>query len=78
MRLHNDNELLLESAFYIQIKILFSATKIFNKIIYFLNLGLIDSHTHPIWQGDRINEFKMKVSVNFRKILMAFILSINL
>ena len=23
--------------------------------------GLIDSHTHPIWQGDRINEFKMKV-----------------
>ncbi len=23
--------------------------------------GLIDSHTHPIWEGDRINEFKMKV-----------------
>lgn len=23
--------------------------------------GLIDSHTHPIWAGDRINEFKMKV-----------------
>ncbi len=68
MRLHNDNELLLKSTFYIQIKILFSATKIFTKIIYFLNLGLIDSHTHPIWQGDRINEFKMKVSVNFRKI----------
>jgi len=23
--------------------------------------GLIDSHTHPIWAGDRINEFKMKL-----------------
>ena len=23
--------------------------------------GLIDSHTHPIWEGDRVNEFKMKV-----------------
>lgn len=26
--------------------------------------GLIDSHTHPIWEGDRVNEFKMKVSNN--------------
>jgi imidazolonepropionase len=23
--------------------------------------GLLDSHTHPIWSGDRINEFKMKL-----------------
>ncbi|CAF0868479.1 unnamed protein product [Brachionus calyciflorus] len=23
--------------------------------------GLIDSHTHPVWEGDRINEFKMKL-----------------
>jgi imidazolonepropionase len=27
--------------------------------------GLIDSHTHPVWAGDRINEFKMKVSQFF-------------
>jgi hypothetical protein len=54
-------------------KFLFSTTKIFIKIIYFLhNLGLIDSHTHPIWQGDRINEFKMKVGVNFIKIKQLF------
>ncbi len=24
--------------------------------------GLIDSHTHPVWEGDRINEFKMKLA----------------
>ncbi len=24
--------------------------------------GLVDSHTHPVWEGDRINEFKMKVN----------------
>lgn len=29
--------------------------------------GLIDSHTHPVWAGERINEFKMKVILN-RKI----------
>lgn len=23
--------------------------------------GLIDSHTHPVWAGERINEFKMKL-----------------
>lgn len=23
--------------------------------------GFIDSHTHPVWEGDRINEFKMKL-----------------
>ena len=23
--------------------------------------GLVDAHTHPVWDGDRINEFKMKV-----------------
>lgn len=23
--------------------------------------GLVDSHTHPVWEGDRINEFKMKL-----------------
>lgn len=23
--------------------------------------GFVDSHTHPVWEGDRINEFKMKL-----------------
>lgn len=23
--------------------------------------GLVDSHTHPVWEGDRISEFKMKL-----------------
>jgi imidazolonepropionase len=26
--------------------------------------GLVDSHTHPVWSGDRIDEFKMKVNIN--------------
>ena len=24
--------------------------------------GLVDAHTHPVWVGDRVNEFAMKVS----------------
>ena len=24
--------------------------------------GLIDAHTHPVWVGDRVHEFAMKVS----------------
>jgi cytosine/adenosine deaminase-related metal-dependent hydrolase len=23
--------------------------------------GLIDAHTHPVWDGDRVHEFAMKV-----------------
>ena len=23
--------------------------------------GLIDAHTHPVWAGDRVHEFSMKV-----------------
>ncbi len=23
--------------------------------------GLVDGHTHPVWVGDRVNEFAMKV-----------------
>lgn len=23
--------------------------------------GLVDAHTHPVWEGDRVNEFAMKV-----------------
>jgi imidazolonepropionase-like amidohydrolase len=26
--------------------------------------GFVDSHTHPVWVGDRINEFKKKVNIN--------------
>ncbi len=25
--------------------------------------GLVDGHTHPVWVGDRVNEFAMKVSL---------------
>ena len=24
--------------------------------------GLVDAHTHPVWSGDRVHEFSMKVS----------------
>ena len=24
--------------------------------------GLVDAHTHPVWLGDRVHEFAMKVS----------------
>jgi len=24
--------------------------------------GLVDAHTHPVWSGDRVNEFKMKLA----------------
>ena len=26
--------------------------------------GLVDAHTHPVWAGDRVHEFAMKVSFN--------------
>ena len=25
--------------------------------------GLVDAHTHPVWAGDRVDEFAMKVIV---------------
>jgi imidazolonepropionase-like amidohydrolase len=25
-------------------------------------IGLVDSHTHPVWSGDRCPEFKMKLA----------------
>ena len=28
--------------------------------------GLVDAHTHPVWVGDRVHEFAMKVHVNLR------------
>ena len=34
-------------------------------IVLFLQnniLGLIDGHTHPVWVGDRVHEFAMKVT----------------
>ena len=29
--------------------------------------GLVDAHTHPVWLGDRVHEFAMKVSANIGK-----------
>lgn len=29
--------------------------------------GLVDAHTHPVWVGDRVNEFAMKVQVREMK-----------
>ena len=26
--------------------------------------GLVDAHTHPVWVGDRVHEFAMKVSAS--------------
>ena len=26
--------------------------------------GLVDGHTHPVWAGDRVHEFAMKVIIN--------------
>ena len=27
--------------------------------------GLVDAHTHPVWAGDRVHEFAMKVRISF-------------
>uniref|UniRef100_A0A3B3CZ59 imidazolonepropionase n=1 Tax=Oryzias melastigma TaxID=30732 RepID=A0A3B3CZ59_ORYME len=27
--------------------------------------GLVDAHTHPVWAGDRVHEFSMKVRIHF-------------
>ena len=32
-------------------------------------LGLIDGHTHPVWVGDRVHEFAMKVSLPIRMLI---------
>ena len=29
--------------------------------LFVSNSGLIDGHTHPVWVGDRVHEFAMKV-----------------
>ena len=26
--------------------------------------GLVDAHTHPVWAGDRVHEFALKVGTN--------------
>ena len=26
--------------------------------------GLVDGHTHPVWVGDRVHEFAMKVGIS--------------
>ena len=35
--------------------------------------GFIDSHTHPVWEGDRVHEFQMKVYFQF----LAFFSGVN-
>ena len=32
-------------------------------------LGLVDAHTHPVWAGDRVHEFAMKVNLCVQYIL---------
>lgn len=29
----------------------------------FVVAGLVDAHTHPVWAGDRVHEFAMKVTI---------------
>jgi imidazolonepropionase-like amidohydrolase len=40
--------------------------------------GFVDAHTHPVWAGDRVNEFAMKVEflcniINFHSFVHSFI-----
>ena len=30
--------------------------------------GLVDAHTHPVWAGDRVHEFAMKVRISFNSL----------
>lgn len=32
--------------------------------VIFPLVGLVDAHTHPVWEGDRVHEFAMKVRTN--------------
>ena len=32
--------------------------------------GFVDAHTHPVWAGDRVHEFAMKVYFNYTIILI--------
>ena len=32
--------------------------------------GLVDAHTHPVWVGDRVHEFAMKVFFWFSNVLL--------
>lgn len=41
------------------------AFELWNILIVLKNLivaGLVDAHTHPVWAGDRVHEFAMKVN----------------
>ena len=32
--------------------------------------GLVDAHTHPVWEGDRVHEFAMKVDSYYYNLLL--------
>jgi imidazolonepropionase len=32
------------------------------QIELFTSLGFVDGHTHPVWSGDRVHEFAMKLA----------------
>jgi len=38
---------------------------ILHYIFFLVWTGLIDGHTHPVWTGDRVHEFSMKVYTYF-------------
>ena len=35
--------------------------------------GLVDAHTHPVWAGDRVHEFAMKVRISFSNFSCMFL-----
>lgn len=39
---------------------IFQMTTILTHLIFLP--GLVDAHTHPVWAGDRVHEFAMKVN----------------
>ena len=43
-------------------EIKFSGTHYLSGIVNIFIVGLIDGHTHPVWAGDRVHEFAMKLA----------------
>lgn len=44
--------------------------KVFYLVLYYIRffnykyikIGFVDAHTHPVWSGDRVHEFSMKLA----------------